>query len=136
MASAQIEPDSAHQLLVVDDDPDFLTFVAELMESAGHRVQIADSGAEALSLLKKIPDTELIISDLSMPGMDGVELIQRARQCREQLPAILLTGLADNGAANPLSQVIGGDATVLCKPVNSQVLLDTVLQMLGQGRPA
>ena len=85
------------QVLVVDDDPDALTMMREILEAAGATVISADSGRAALSALDEhTPDA--IVSDLGMPGMDGFELLAELRQSpkesRRNIPAAALTAYA------------------------------------------
>jgi DNA-binding NtrC family response regulator len=124
------------RLLVVDDEPDILEIVAEYMEAAGYFVLTAQSGVAALALLDKDVRVDLIVSDLSMPGIDGVQLIQRAQLQRPQLPAIILTGLADNGAEGALRQVIRGPFAILAKPINAMQLVDHVAKLLDDPQRA
>jgi len=123
---------SANGLIVVDDDPEILNILEGLLSPEGYVVALADSGAAALDLLATRPDTRLIITDLSMPGMDGVEVIQRARQNHPQLPAIVLTGLADSGVADMLRQIIGGKYKTLGKPFDAASLLESVAGLVGR----
>src|ERR1700712_4173807 len=91
-------PPRSARILLVDDEPDILEIVAQHMEAAGYFVLTAQSGVAALALLDRDANVDVIVSDLSMPGLDGVQLIQRAQRRRPQLPAIILTGLAEKGA--------------------------------------
>ena len=79
-------------ILMVDDDPIILMNTAALLEDLGHRVFEAGSGAEALELLAANPQIDLLITDQSMPGMIGTELIAAARCFRPALRVILATG--------------------------------------------
>jgi len=119
----------AGRLLVVDDDPDVLEVVTQQMEAAGYAVVIAASGAAALALLDADLGVDLIVSDVSMPGMDGVQLIQQAQRL-PQLPAIFLTGLADNGAESALGHVIAGPFAVMHKPFSAEQLANRVAKLL------
>jgi CheY-like chemotaxis protein len=120
----------AGRLLVVDDDPDVLEVVMQQMEAAGYAVVIAASGAAALALLDADLGVDLIVSDVSMPGMDGVQLIQQAQRRLPQLPAIFLTGLADNGAESALGNVIAGPFAVMHKPFSAEQLANRVAKLL------
>jgi CheY-like chemotaxis protein len=121
---------AANRLLVVDDDPDVLEIVMHQMEAAGYSVSVAESGAAALALLDADVGVDLIVSDVSMPGMDGVQLIQQAQRRLPQLPAIFLTGLADNGAESALGHVISGPFAVMHKPFSAEELANRVAILL------
>ena len=85
------------QILVVDDDPDALTLMREILEAAGATVISADSGRAALSALDE-HTPHAIVSDLGMPGMDGFELLAQLRQSpmesRRNIPVAALTAYA------------------------------------------
>ena len=80
------------QILVVDDNPEILKYLKETLEM-DFTVHTADDGQEALAVLKK-QDIELIVSDLSMPNMDGLTLCRHIRQDKNwvNLPFVILTG--------------------------------------------
>ena len=75
-------------VLLVDDEPGVLFTLSEVLSERGHRVLTARSGAEALS---KLDDADAVLTDLSMPGMDGLELMGQIVQRDATLPVILLT---------------------------------------------
>jgi two-component system response regulator AtoC len=77
------------RVLIVDDDASMLAALSALLRAAGHQAFVAQSGKEALSLLDG--GIEAVVTDYSMPGMNGVELIQFVQQRDETLPTILLT---------------------------------------------
>jgi CheY-like chemotaxis protein len=72
------------------------------LEEAGHAVAAVGTGAEALTMLDAGEAVDLLISDLSMPGMDGLELIRQAQDRRPGLPTVLITG-------HPLEAATPGD---------------------------
>ena len=67
------------QILVVDDDEDALDLETTLLESAGHQVTWSRRGAEALTVAQQDPPN-VIVADMMMPGMDGLELCRRLRE--------------------------------------------------------
>ncbi len=127
--TASHRPRNRH-VLVVDDDRLVLEVVAAQMEAAGYSVSTAPSGAMALTMLAEHPTIIMLVSDLSMPGMDGIQLIQQAQRIRPNLPAILLTGLADMGIGGAVGRVIGGPFAVLHKPINALQLAERVEKLL------
>ncbi len=80
-------------VLLVDDDADLLEAMARGLRHASYRVLTAPGGAEALALLASEP-VDIIVSDLDMPGMGGLELLDRSRDLRPHAVRIVLTGHA------------------------------------------
>lgn len=80
-------------VLIVDDDSDLASFVVETLSwaSENYRISVARSGEEALEQLHRGP-VDLVITDLRMPGIDGLMLIRWLRAFRPRTPAILMTG--------------------------------------------
>ena len=83
---------SRPRLMVVDDDPEVRVIVAEFLEDFGYRVIQASGGAEALSLLSQTPDLRMIITDIRMPDMSGIELADIATRRQRDLKVILISG--------------------------------------------
>ncbi|MGJ7514998.1 PAS domain S-box protein [Pseudomonas baetica] len=82
-------------VLVVDDDSLVLTSTCLLLEDLGHRVIVAESGAQALQLFEREQHFDLVITDMAMPHMNGAQLAQSIRMLQPALPIILATGYAD-----------------------------------------
>ena len=80
------------KLMVVDDDPEVRVIVAEFLEDFGYNVLQASSAAEALKLLDTAPDLRMIITDIRMPDMSGIELADVATQRQSDLKIILISG--------------------------------------------
>jgi CheY-like chemotaxis protein/phosphoribosyl 1,2-cyclic phosphodiesterase len=102
-------------VLVVDDDEDLRFLVRKALTHAGHKVLEADNGEEGLRLIEThVPD--LLLLDVSMPGMDGFEVLRRLRstEAGRQLPVIVLTGLGDEESARRSFQF--GATDFLVKP--------------------
>jgi CheY-like chemotaxis protein len=106
-------------ILVVDDDGEIVDFLAEHLEEEGFAVVRAGSGAEALAgLCRGIPDVVLL--DIAMPGMDGVEVLRRLRQDHPAIPVVMLTGNADEALARSTLQL--GATDYVRKPFDMEHL--------------
>jgi PAS domain S-box-containing protein len=120
------------RVLVVDDDPIVREIVTNQLEMAGYTVLSAPDGAAALAVLDTGTKIDLLISDLSMPGMDGLSLLREGRRRRPKLAVILLTGFATNAAEIAIGGATGGGFTLLRKPVTAHQLAERV-EMLLEG---
>jgi CheY-like chemotaxis protein len=80
------------QILVVDDDPLACEMTAAVVESAGYEVLMAENGVEAMEKLAAVPGIGMVISDMNMPLVTGIELFREMRSQGMNLPFILLTG--------------------------------------------
>lgn len=124
-------------VLLVDDDPivrDVLTFS---LEDAGYAVITAEGGSVALTQLDdRSQRVDIIVTDLTMPGIDGVTLIQNAQQRRPNLPAVLLTGYAGDGAALAVGGAISGTFSLLRKPVSGVQLAERITALLASRKQA
>ena len=110
------------RVLVVDDQPMMRRFLADCLGHEGWEVQEAEDSGQALVDLAAGKPCDLLISDLSMPGMDGTALIQAARERRPGLIAVLLTGTGQMADLAPLAR--RGGFTLLRKPVSPSELAD------------
>ncbi len=83
-------PDAPCKLLVVEDDPEMLDLVREHLEGEGYAVTGVGRGVEAIARLRT-GEFEVVITDLRMPGVDGMEVLRAAREASPQVPVILVT---------------------------------------------
>jgi len=109
-----------HTILVVDDEPNYQIILAELLRDEGYEVFTADNGKAALPIIRNT-DLDLIISDMKMPGMDGLELMQKTREFHKELPVILITAYAEVEKA--VEAMHSGAFTYLAKPFSNEQLL-------------
>ncbi|MDB5955423.1 PAS domain-containing sensor histidine kinase [Ramlibacter sp.] len=97
--SSRHEGDSADKVLIVDDQPDVLEVTCELFRSLGFEVVAANSGEDAIDVLKRTPGIHLMLSDVVMPGMNGVQLGRKAQELVPGLKVILASGFANPAVA-------------------------------------
>ena len=116
-------------ILIVDNDEDLLRALTRRLERWGYRCLSACTGAQALSLFREV-EVDLIITDLNMPQMDGIEFVRRLRRTCD-VPVIVITGFRRTFAAE-LEEL--GAVTVLRKPFASDSLIDLITTELIPGR--
>ena len=116
------------RILLAEDDDSMRGFLERALAKAGHQVTAFDNGAEAFERLKQEPFT-LLLTDIVMPKMDGIELARRASELDPDLKIMFITGFA----AVTLNADMGGakDAKVLSKPFHLKDLVQEVDRLLG-----
>jgi len=122
---------SGPRVLLVDDDPIVRDVLGISLQEAGFAVTQAENGTVALATLQDGPMVDILVSDLTMPGMDGLSLIRSAQSLRPGLPAILLTGYAGDGAALAVGGAVSGTFSLLRKPVSGSQLVDRITALLA-----
>ena len=125
-----VETERLRRILLVDDEAIVRKVLADELTDQQHAIIQADSGVAALALLDAGEPVDMIVSDFSMPGMDGVSLIQAARQRRPGLPALLLTGFAGEAATLAIKAAGCGPISLLRKPVSAEQLADRIAALL------
>lgn len=113
------------RILVVDDDPGFLRTLQILLEDDGaYRVETAGAGEEALARLAEYPGIRVVITDISMPGMDGWQLLGELQRRRGNLPVIMMTAHAAHLGAREAREA--GAFRFLTKPIDPEQLLEAI----------
>jgi CheY-like chemotaxis protein len=121
-------------VLLVDDDAIVREVLTLSLEDSGFSVWPADSGEAAMARLTSGERVDILVSDLTMPVMDGLALIRAAQERRPNLPAVLLTGYAGDGAALAVGGAIRGTFSLLRKPVSGTQLVDRISLLLAAGK--
>jgi DNA-binding NtrC family response regulator len=130
------------KILVVDDEKNFMKLLEHNLNEEGYMVDTASSGEEALTKMDlKMPD--LILTDLKMPGVNGMEILRRAKEINKSIPVIMITGHGDTGTAVEAMKL--GAYDFITKPLrpnellvtarnalNSRVLIDEVTELRSQ----
>jgi len=119
-------------ILVVDDDHDVRFVIADSLRKAGFKVEEAETGEIALEKLSGGP--EAVISDISMPGLTGVEMLRMIRARDLDIPVVLLTGRPSLETA--IEAVEGGALRYLRKPAATAEIVETMDQAVRLGRLA
>jgi DNA-binding response OmpR family regulator len=122
------------RVLIIDDDPMVLATVARVLKGAGFAVQTAANGLQGLRHLAASP-CDIVITDLIMPGIEGIEFIRRARDEGHAMPILVISGggrMLASGDLLPMALNFGGAAT-LAKPVTPDELLAAVRRCLPEG---
>ncbi len=120
------------RIILVDDDQNILTSVSMALESEGHEVTVYEDGAEALEGILRVTP-ELVISDIKMPRLDGLEMLRQLRQ-QSSVPLIFLTS-KDEEIDEVLGLTLGADDYVK-KPFSQRLLLERVKAVLRRGATA
>lgn len=117
-------------ILIVDDDPAMLSFLSNALEKAGHTVTIKENGQDALDILQSDQDFDLILSDVIMPGIDGIELSKEAARLLPDLKIMFITGFSAVALGDKNPEKTGKD--VISKPFHLSELLIRIEEMLIQ----
>lgn len=111
-------------ILIVDDNIAVRRAMASLLRSRGSEVREAADGLEALALLESY-EPDIVITDNSMPGMTGLELSDRIRECDPELPILVVSG-------NPLDRDLQAQMLFLPKPFGEEALVDAIAKLYEQ----
>lgn len=116
------------RLLVVDDEPSVLASYVQSLTEAGFEVAQASNGSDALRRIES-DQFDAILSDVSMPQIDGLALLRRLRACSPGLPVILMLDAPDNGTAIEGTEL--GAVQSLVKPIAARLLAQTASYAVG-----
>jgi DNA-binding NtrC family response regulator len=123
------QPES--RILIVDDEANARAALAELLRDEGFSVETAADGFKALPKLEQF-EPALLLTDLRMPGMDGIELMQKARVADPQIATVVMT--AHGAIETAVDAMRQGAADYLTKPINIDELVIVIRQVLERRR--
>ncbi len=123
MADNELDSGTMYRILLAEDDDDMRRFLDKALQKAGYEVISFGNGVDAFERLKEEPFT-LLLTDIVMPEMDGIELARRAAELDPELKIMFITGFAAV-ALNPDSHA-PKDAKVLSKPFHLRDLVEQV----------
>jgi len=111
------------QILIVDDEEDILKTLKEILQRKGYNVILASNGFEALEILENTA-VNLIITDIIMPEIEGLEFVQKVTSKKPDLPIVVMSGLANDHYLTAASYF--GAVCKLTKPFDTNELLDAI----------
>lgn len=115
------------KILIIDDEPEICKMVTEFLNDAGYSTFFALNGPGGLEKIEK-EQPSLVLLDIGMPGMDGVEVMREIHQKYPALPVVILTGQKDVDTVKKMIQY--GACEYLTKPVNLETLLNQFVKDL------
>ncbi|WP_119460387.1 response regulator [Rhodospirillaceae bacterium SYSU D60014] len=115
------------RILIAEDDDSMREFLARSLRRAGYEVELAGNGLEAISALTQ-QEFDLLLADVVMPGIDGIELARRAARENPHLKVLFITGFA--AVALRARSGMPGDPKILSKPFHLKDLVSQIDQML------
>jgi two-component system chemotaxis sensor kinase CheA len=131
-ADAALEARQAPKVLVVDDQFTVRELQRSILRASGYRVEVACDGHEALDALRAEDDFDIVVTDLQMPDMDGLELLAaiRADPDRSSLPVVVVTSRGGEEDRKRGAEA-GADAYIVKDEFDQQALLETVKRLVG-----
>lgn len=118
------------RILVIDDDPQFLRMLTEMLGAAGYAIRSVDNGGTALELLKNQGPWDMVLCDILMPRPDGIETIVKIRQWNQNQNIIAMTGGGRYLDADQVQRMVQdfGVPEVLRKPFSMAQLIEAMEQ--------
>jgi len=119
-----------HHVLVVEDDPHVRQLLGQALREDGFACHNAANASEGLEVLRSTQPVDLLISDVGLPGMNGRQLAEIARNLRPHLPVLFITGYAETAMAR--EGFLEAGMHLICKPFELKQLQAQVTQILGK----
>jgi CheY-like chemotaxis protein len=121
-------------ILIVDDEPAIRSMLSQGLRTLGGewRVETVGNGLEALRLLEQLA-VDVLVTDIYMPEMEGIEIIRRVRESHPDVPIVAMSGAGGAGSGDCLeiAQLVGAQS-ILRKPFTAQSLVDVLTEVLPQ----
>ncbi len=121
---------SSKKCLIVDDNKDVLIYLNRILLDSKIKVLTARSGADTIELIEEVPDLDIVILDMQMPGMNGIEVTKKIRKVRKNLPVIAQTAFIFEDDKDIILQA-GCDACLI-KPIRKEHLLTIMTSFLKE----
>jgi CheY-like chemotaxis protein len=127
----KVKGSSLHRILVVEDDEDMRENLQRILAGAGYEVRLARDGADAITFLQSHA-CDLILTDLIMPRMGGLELLTEIRRQEQNLPVVFLTAFGKPATYAKAMEL--GAVDFVTKPFRADFLLEVLERILDAGR--
>jgi PAS domain S-box-containing protein len=121
---------NGQRLLLIEDEIELRLILKEVLEKDGYEVLVADSGRSGLQLIRDQKDNvDLLLTDIVLPGISGIELIETMQKLRPQIPVICITGYTSRDVHTDIPNV-----TVMTKPFYFPALLEKIRDLLASAK--
>ncbi|APQ14206.1 hybrid sensor histidine kinase/response regulator [Pseudomonas oryzihabitans] len=128
-APSEFTQGAGETILLVEDDDAVRLVNQEALEALGYRVWSAAEGKAALRLVEQLPQLDLLVTDVGLPGLNGRQLAEVIQQLRPRLPVLFLTGYAEGALSR--TAFLGGNMELMTKPFTLDQLAAQVAAMLS-----
>ena len=119
----------AKKILVVDDEEQIVCLFAEFLQKTGFDTVVAFGGVKAIEILNTDPTIDLVILDVKMPGVSGIDVVKVLKKTKRNIPVIIISGhIGIQGELDQLNKL--GCTDIFCKPVDLFVLLECINKKL------
>jgi len=118
------------RIMIIDDDEDVLTTLRVLLKSEGHTVIPMTDGLEAMEYLRSLERIDLLLVDLRMAPVDGMELIRVAREVRPEMPILVVSAYLDENAIKRIEDL--GCRGYIHKPFTAEKVVEQVQTILAE----
>ena len=124
-------PRGTERVLFVDDEPDIITMVNQMLTQLGYQPTLCDGPAEALDIFREDPEQfDVLITDQIMPGLTGLELTRELHRIRPKLPVILCTGYSKTVSEADIADA--GVSEMLMKPIVLRQLAEAIRRSIDR----
>jgi len=123
------------KILVIDDEQDIRDIFKDRLEKGGYNPIMAENGEEAIALLRSgdnMMNVGVILCDIRMPKVNGIECIKFLRQQAPGIPIVVITGYPDSDLANKL--IAQGIKEYLVKPVDKEKMMEVINKIVAEGK--
>jgi DNA-binding response OmpR family regulator len=120
------------KVLIVDDEKEICWLLSQALSEEGYQVSVAHSGKEGLSRVRKNGEVDLLVLDLHLPDMNGLDLLEQVRALGLQTPTVVITAFGDEESRERAAAL--GVRGFLDKPFEVSTLLATLLALSGRRR--
>ena len=122
-----LKEDGMKSILIVEDNKDMQFLISNMLREEGFETIIAENGLDAVELVKKqIPD--LILSDIGLPGINGLQVLKRVKQIKEELAVIIMSGSFNDDKIYEARKL--GAADFISKPFDNNILINKVRNLM------
>lgn len=119
------------KILIAEDDVSMRQFLKMALEKAGHEVKVAEDGLSALRIIETHPAFDLLLADIVMPGMDGIELSKKTQALHPETKIMFITGFAAVAMESLAQDQATGAPTVVSKPFHLKQIVEQIDSLLA-----